>query len=132
GSYMPYMNALLLRIHHRKHAVVRSDKVIPVARRNNRPPRRSYPRIDHHHVHGPSREVGIRLRDRNRAIEHIKGLHRVRDIDNRRFRHDIQNDALYSAHKMIVGSKISSESDDRTMRQLIPRWKTELSLYPRS
>ena len=102
--------------------------MISVARCDNRPPSGANSRIDDNHVHGPGREEGICLRDRNRAIEHIERLYRVRDVNNRRLRHDIQDDALHGAHKVIVGPKIGSKSDDRTMRQLYPRWKTELSL----
>jgi hypothetical protein len=57
------------------------------------------------------------LRNGERAIEHIEGLHRMADIDNLRLRHNIQDDALHDAHKMIVAAEVGGQSDNRTVRQ---------------
>src|SRR5260370_24896318 len=68
-------------------------------------------------MHGPGGEVRIRLRNSKRAIQHIEGLHSVADIDDLRIRHNIEDDALHRAHKVVVGAKIGSQSNDRTIRQ---------------
>ena len=114
---MPHVNAFFLRIDHREHAVIGRDEVISVARSQNRPPRGAHARVHDHHVNRSVGEVGIRLRNRQRAVEHVEGLHGVRNIDDGGFRHDVENDSLHRAHKMIVGSKIGGQSDDRTMCQ---------------
>ena len=114
------MNALFFGIDHREHAIVRRHKVIAVTGSDNGTACSTHSRIDHDHVNRPRRKIGISLRYRERAIEHIERLNRVRNIDNRRFRHDVQNDALHGADKMIVGPKISRERNNWTMRQLDP------------
>ena len=92
--------------------------VIAIAQSNDGPPRRPHTGINHDRVHSSSREVRVGLRDRDRSVEQVERLDRVRNVDNRRPRHNVENDALYGAHEMIVGPKIGSKSDDRTMRQL--------------
>jgi hypothetical protein len=52
----------------------------------------------------------------------------VCDIDDRRFRRNVENDAFDGAHEMIVGAKVGSERNYRTTRQNYPRWKTKSSV----
>src|SRR5579863_5391589 len=90
--------------------------MIFVAGGNNRPPRASYARIHHHYMHRPGREVRIRLRNRERAIEHIESLHGMADVDDLRIRNNIQDDALHRSHKVVVVAEVGSQSDRRTLR----------------
>src|SRR5258707_6659948 len=91
--------------------------MVAVARRNDRPPCSTHARVDHNHVYGPGREVGIGLRDGERSIEHIEGLHRVADIDDRSIGRNIQDDSLHGANEVIVNPEISGQRDDRTLWQ---------------
>src|ERR1700685_2260580 len=89
-----------------------------VACGHDRPPRRASARIDDDHMHRSRRKVGISLRDRQRSVEHVEGLHGMADIDDGRVRDYLQNDTLHGADKVVVGSKIGGQRDDRTMRQI--------------
>jgi hypothetical protein len=44
----------------------------------------------------------------------------VRNVDDGRLRHNVENDAFDSTNKMIIDAKIGGERDNRTMRQLDP------------
>ena len=88
GSDVPHVHALFARVHQRKHAIVGRDEMIFVARGQNRPPLRAHAGIDHHHMYRAGGKVGIRLRNGERSIQHVEGLHGVADIDNLRLRHE--------------------------------------------
>jgi hypothetical protein len=44
----------------------------------------------------------------------------MRDVDNRRIRRNVENDALHGADEMIVGPEIGGQRNNRTMRQRFP------------
>src|SRR5208337_175387 len=69
--------------------------------------------------HGAGREVGVGLRDGQRAVQNIEGLDRVADVDDLRLGSDSENDAFHGADEMIVESEISSKSDDRNACQYV-------------
>ena len=56
---------------------------------------------------------------------HVEGLHRVADVHDLRRGIDVEDDTLDRPHEVIVEPKVGSQRDDRTMRQLDPRWKAE-------
>ena len=68
-------------------------------------------------MYGPGGEVGIGLRNSERAIENIEGLHRVADVDNLRIRHNVQDHAFHRTHKVVVVPEIGGQGNDRTIRQ---------------
>src|SRR4030081_1611835 len=116
-SNVAHVHPFLARINQGKHAIVWRYKMMAVARRNDRPPCSTHARVDHNHVYGPGREVGIGLRDAEPSIEHIKGLNRVADIDDRGIGRNIEDDALHGANEVIVNPEISGQCDDRTLWQ---------------
>ena len=118
--------ALFAIVDQRKHAIVGSYKQVTVAGQNDRAPRRSYSGIDDHHVHRAGREVGIGLRDGERAVQDVERLHGMADVDDLRVGRDLQDHALHGADEMIVESEIGGESDDRgacQSRYLVDAWK---------
>ena len=117
GGDVADMQPLFPGIDHGEHAIVGRDKMMPVAGDQNRPPRRSHSRIDHDQMHRSGREVRIGLRNRQRAIQHIKGLHGMADIHDLNFGNDIENDAFDRPHEVIVEPKVGGQRDDRPMRQ---------------
>src|ERR1700674_3462300 len=64
-------------------------------------------------------EVGVSLRNGQRAIQNIERLHRMADVDDLRLGSDPQDDPLHGADEMIVESEISGESDDRRACQSV-------------
>ena len=114
---MTHVHAALSGIHQRKHSVVGRDEMVLIAGGNYRPARRTHARIDYYHVYRSSGKVRIGLRNRERAIEHVKSLYRMANIDDLRLWHDVQDHAFHGAHKMIVAAKIGGQSNDRTLRQ---------------
>ena len=118
GSDVPHVNAFFPGIDHGEHTVIGRDEMISVARRQNRPPLGAHARVHDNQMDRAIRKIRIRLGNRQRAIEHIEGLHGMRNVHDRGFGHNVENDSLHRAHKMIVGSKIGGQSNDRTMWQL--------------
>ncbi len=78
------------------------------------------------------REVRIGLGDGERTIQDIEGLHRMTDVDDFDVGHDAKNDALDGPNEVIVKTKISSQSDDRPLRQCSLALEAELSLNAES
>ena len=115
--YMPDGYALFAIVDQRQHAVIGSNKAMPVRRKNNRTPRRPYAGIDNHHMNRFRREVRVSLRDSQRAIQNVERLHCVADVNNLRLGSDPQNHSFHGANEMFVKSKISGESNDRNPRQ---------------
>src|ERR1700686_5724310 len=99
---MPDVHTLFARVDQRKHTIVGRDKMMFVTRSQNRPPRRADARIHNHYMHGPGREVRIRLRNGKRAIKHVECLYGVADIDDLRLGPNVENDSLHSAYTMVV------------------------------
>ena len=97
---------------HRKHAVVRSDEVLAGHFGQQRPPRRSYARIDHDHMNRLLWKIAIRLRDGECAVGDLVGLHAMADVDQLRRRLDAENHALHDADKMVGEAEVGGESDD--------------------
>src|ERR1700732_851109 len=78
------------------------------------------------------REVRIGLGDGERTVQDIEGLHRMTDVDDFDIGHDAKNDALDGPNEVIVKTKISSQSDDRPLRQCSLALEAELSLNAES
>jgi hypothetical protein len=55
--------------------------------------------------------------DGQRALENVKRMLGVANIDDLRFGNDIQDYSLYSSDEVIVDPEIGSKRDDGTMRQ---------------
>src|ERR1700686_1938348 len=102
GSNMPNRDPLFAIVDQRKHAVIGSDKSMPVRSQKHRPPRRSDPRIDNYHVYGFRRVVRIGLRNSQRAIQNVERLHGMADVNDLGLRSNSKNHALHTANKMIV------------------------------
>src|SRR6202043_909720 len=100
-----------------KHSIVRSNEMIFLARGQNRPPCRANAWVYDDDMHCSGGKIRIRLRNGKRPIQDIEGLDGMANIDNLRLRHNIQNDALHDAYKMVVGAEVGGQSDDRTIRQ---------------
>src|ERR1019366_3402337 len=65
------------------------------------------------------REIGVGLRNGQRAIQNVERLHRMADVDDLRLGGNLQYDPLHGADEMIVESEIGGERDDRDARQSI-------------
>jgi hypothetical protein len=72
------------------------------------------------------------LGDGERTVQDIEGLHRMTDVDDFDVGHDAKNDALDGPNEVIVKTKISSQSDDRPLRQCSLALEAELSLNAES
>ncbi len=114
----------------RKHAVVGSHKHVALAAQDYRPPRRPHAWIDDHHVHGAGREVGVGLRNGQRAIQNVERLHRVADVDDLRLGRNLQDDPLHGTDEMIVESEVRGESDDRVAFQSVTSFDLEVIRDP--
>ena len=112
GSDVADGEPLFAVVDQRKHSIVGSHEHVAVAGQNHGPPRRPNSWVDDHHVHGAGREVGVSLRNGQRAVQNVERLHRMADVDDLRLGSNLQDDPLHGADKMIVESEISSESDD--------------------
>ncbi len=112
ARHVPHREPLLALVNQRKHAVVGRHEVMALAGHDQGPPRRPHARIDDHHVDGPAGKVRIRLRDGQRAVQHIKCLHGMADINNLGLGLDGENDALHGAHKVIGQSEVGGQRDD--------------------
>ncbi len=125
GGDVPHVHPLFPGVYKRQHAIVGCDEMILIARGDDGPPSRPHSGINDDNMHGPVGKIGICLRDGERAIQHIESLHRVADIHDLRLRHDIQNDALHGANKMVVAAEVGGQCDDRT-GQGSPRGEDEV------
>ena len=103
---MPHVDALFPGVHEREDAVVRRHEVIAVAGCDDGASSCAHTWVDYDKMNRPGGEVGVRLRDRQRSVEHVECLYRMADIDNRGLGHDVEDYTLHSAHKMIVCSKV--------------------------
>ena len=102
---------------HGQHAIIGRNKVVPIAGHQDGAPSRPHARINHHQMHRARREVVIRLRNHQRAIQHIEGLDGMADIHDFSLGRNGENDAFDRPHEVIVEPKIGSQRDDRTMLQ---------------
>src|SRR5208337_1571092 len=114
----------------RQNAVVGSHKHVALAGQDDRPPRGAHAGIDDHHVHGAGREVRVGLRNGQRTIQNVEGLHSVADVDDLRLGGDFQDDPLHGADEMIVEYEISGESDDRVAFQSVTSLSRRFSGTP--
>src|SRR5262249_21547743 len=105
--------AVLTIINHREHPRVRPPKSIFLGRNHDRSTLRAYARINNNEMHGPTRKIGISLRNRKSTIEYVERLHEVRDVDEADIRHIFQDYTLNRADEMILNAEISGQSDDR-------------------
>jgi hypothetical protein len=65
----------------------------------------------------PAGEIGVRLSNRQRTIQHIECLHSMANVYNLRFRNNTQDYALYGSDVMIVKSEIGGQSNNRPVCQ---------------
>src|SRR5205823_14940056 len=98
-----------------EHAIVRGHKMMAITSYNKRSTLSAYTRIDYYEVNRSIREIRISLRDRERAIEHIKGLHGMADIHDLDIRDDVENHAFNRPNEVIVKTEVGSQSDDRPL-----------------
>src|SRR3974390_166861 len=123
---VPHVHALFLGIDHGEHAVVGRHEMISIARSQNRPPRGADTGIDNDHVHRAVGKIRIRLRNGQSAVEHVKCLYGMGNVDNLGVGCDVENDSLDGANKVIISSKIGGKSDNRTLRQNVPSLEDEM------
>src|SRR5580692_2115519 len=62
-------------------------------------------------------EIGIGLRDGQRAIKHIKSLHRMANIHDLSLWSYLQDHALHGPYEVVAKPKIGGHGNDRTVCQ---------------
>ena len=75
------------------------------------------PGINDHQMHSIRREIRVCLGNSERAVENVKGLNRIANVDNLRPWIDAQNHALHGTDKIVVETEVCGERD-KTVRHL--------------
>src|SRR6185437_12374864 len=113
---MAYAQALFPPVHQREHAIVRSNEIVHFRSGDNRPASAPHSRVDHDEVYGACREIRIRLRQRQGAIQDVKSLHAVAYVYDISVGNNVQDHALQRAHKMVIQTEVGSQRNYRTVR----------------
>jgi hypothetical protein len=64
-------------------------------------------------VNRAAREIRVSLRNRQRTIEDVKSLNRMRNVNELHLRNVFQNDAFHGSDEVVLSAKIGGQGDDR-------------------
>jgi hypothetical protein len=92
--------------------VVRPDQDLAIDLDNRDRPGSAHTRIDDGDVHRPRREVAVRPRQPESALDDVLGRHVVHQVDQRRLRVTAQHLSFHDTDERVALPEIRCERDD--------------------